>query len=309
MKRFFILLSIIALAFANSYAQNAAELKKIQKQAAKALVNAKKIVKNSPKMTSEADSVAYTFGIAQSNGLRDYLIQMGVDTAYIDQFVQGVMDRAALKKEDKAQFAYIQGIQIGAQIEQMTSGFANDFFGAGSRSTIDPSIVASGVMRGMLGTSEMNPTDAVTQFRTKLNEKHQKDMEQTYGENKAKGEEFLAENKFKEGVNETPTGLQYKIIEQGDGPIPTASQKVKVNYEGRLIDGTVFDSSYNRGEPAVFAVNQVIAGWTEALCLMPVGSKWELYIPQNLAYGERNAGSIPPYSTLIFTVELLSIEQ
>lgn len=308
MKRFFILFALIALAFGNLNAQNEKELKKIQKKAEKALVNAKKIVKNSPTMTSEADSVAYTFGIAQSNGLRDYLIQMGVDTAYIDLFVQGVMDRAAMKNEDKAQFAYIQGIQIGSQIEQMTNSFANDFFGNGSRSTIDPAVVASGVMRGMLETSEITPADATTQFRTKLNEKHQKDMEQAYGENKKKGEEFLAENRFKEGVNETPSGLQYKIIEQGNGPIPTSSQKVKVNYEGRLIDGTVFDSSYNRGEPAVFAVNQVIPGWTEALCLMPVGSKWELYIPQNLAYGERNAGSIPPFSTLIFTVELLSIE-
>ena len=110
-------------------------------------------------------------------------------------------------------------------------------------------------------------------------------------------------------MKETESGLQYKILTQGDGPVPTSLQKVKVNYEGRLIDGTVFDSSYNRGEPTEFAVNQVIPGWTEALCMMPVGSKWEIYIPQNLAYGERKAGSIPPYSTLIFTVELLSIVQ
>jgi FKBP-type peptidyl-prolyl cis-trans isomerase FklB len=124
---------------------------------------------------------------------------------------------------------------------------------------------------------------------------------------KAEGEAFLAENAKKEGVKVTASGLQYKIITKGEGPVPTNTQKVKVHYEGRLIDGEVFDSSYKRGQPATFGVNQVIKGWTEALTMMPAGSKWELYIPQELAYGSREQQSIPAFSCLIFTVELLEV--
>jgi len=125
---------------------------------------------------------------------------------------------------------------------------------------------------------------------------------------KKEGADFLAANAKKEGVKTTASGLQYKVLTQGTGAIPTATDEVKVNYEGHLVDGKVFDSSYKRGEPATFKANQVIKGWTEALTMMPVGSKWELYIPYNLAYGERGAGQdIKPYSALIFTVELLDI--
>jgi FKBP-type peptidyl-prolyl cis-trans isomerase FklB len=121
------------------------------------------------------------------------------------------------------------------------------------------------------------------------------------------GAEFLEENKKKEGVKVTESGLQYKVIQQGTGPIPTDGQTVKAHYHGTLINGTKFDSSYDRGEPIAFGVNGVIPGWTEALKMMPVGSTWELYIPQNLAYGSRAMGKIPAYSTLVFIVELLEI--
>lgn len=122
------------------------------------------------------------------------------------------------------------------------------------------------------------------------------------------GQDFLAENKKKDGVVELPSGLQYKIIKEGTGEKPTASSTVKTHYHGTLIDGTVFDSSVDRGEPISFGVNRVIKGWTEALQLMPVGSKWELYIPYNLAYGPKGSGAIAPYAALIFQVELLGIE-
>ncbi|MCI7555306.1 MAG: FKBP-type peptidyl-prolyl cis-trans isomerase [Bacteroidales bacterium] len=128
-----------------------------------------------------------------------------------------------------------------------------------------------------------------------------------YGETKAQGEEFLAANKLREGVITTESGLQYEVIKQGKGPKPTADSKVKVHYHGTLIDGTVFDSSVDRGEPIEFSLNQVIKGWTEGVQLMPVGSKYKFYIPQDLGYGSRAAGQIPPYSTLIFEVELLGI--
>jgi FKBP-type peptidyl-prolyl cis-trans isomerase FklB len=135
-------------------------------------------------------------------------------------------------------------------------------------------------------------------------------LEEQFGENKAAGEKFLAENAKKEGVVTTESGLQYKIIKAGKGEIPTKESTVKVHYKGTLIDGTEFDSSYSRKEPAKFGVTNVIKGWTEALQLMPVGSKWELYIPQELAYGERQSGShIKPFSALVFEVELLEIEK
>ena len=118
---------------------------------------------------------------------------------------------------------------------------------------------------------------------------------------------YLEANKEAEGVVTLPSGLQYRILKKGTGAVPTDTSQVEVNYEGRLIDGTVFDSSYQRGKPATFACNQVIKGWTEALQLMPVGSTWELFIPYNLAYGERGNQGIPPFSTLIFKVELLNI--
>lgn len=122
------------------------------------------------------------------------------------------------------------------------------------------------------------------------------------------GKVFLAENVKKEGVQVTESGLQYKVLKAGDGAIPARTDHVRVHYTGRLIDGTVFDSSVQRGQPAEFPVNGVIAGWIEALTLMPVGSKWELYIPYQLAYGERGAGAaIPPFATLVFEVELLEI--
>ena len=130
-----------------------------------------------------------------------------------------------------------------------------------------------------------------------------------YGDTKTQGEQFLAENALKEGVQVTESGLQYEVIKMGKGKKPAATDKVKVHYHGTLIDGTVFDSSVDRGEPITFGLNQVIAGWTEGVQLMPIGSKFRFYIPQELGYGAQQAGSIPPYSTLIFEVELLGIEK
>lgn len=156
--------------------------------------------------------------------------------------------------------------------------------------------------------TNQQPTLSVEEAQQVLTEYFTKLQEEQVKMFKAEGEAFLAENAKKEGVVTLPSGLQYKVITEGNGNKPTASQQVKCHYEGTLINGAKFDSSYDRNEPAVFPVNGVIQGWVEALQLMPVGSKWELYIPYNLAYGERGAGqSIPPYATLIFTVELLEI--
>jgi FKBP-type peptidyl-prolyl cis-trans isomerase FklB len=155
------------------------------------------------------------------------------------------------------------------------------------------------------GRPKMDPNAANLLITKFVSKKQQEKATEAASE----GIKFLEENKKKEGVVTTESGLQYKVIKEGTGPKPVDGQKVKTHYEGRLIDGTKFDSSYDRGEPTSFGINQVIKGWTEALKLMSVGSKYELYIPYQLAYGERGTGgSIPPYATLIFTVELLDIE-
>jgi FKBP-type peptidyl-prolyl cis-trans isomerase len=149
-------------------------------------------------------------------------------------------------------------------------------------------------------------SDMVSDYFGEIRER---EMMKLYGDTKREGEEFLAKNKANSDVVTTASGLQYTVITEGKGPKPTYSDMVKVHYTGTLLDGSVFDSSVQRGEPAVFGVGQVIPGWVEALQLMPVGSKWKLFIPQELAYGSRGAGQIKPYSVLIFEVELLGIEK
>ncbi|MBO5788022.1 MAG: FKBP-type peptidyl-prolyl cis-trans isomerase [Bacteroidaceae bacterium] len=141
-----------------------------------------------------------------------------------------------------------------------------------------------------------------------VNEHFQRLAEEAYAVNKNAGEKFLAENAKKEGVVTLPSGLQYKVMTEGNGKKPSATDRVQCHYEGTLIDGTIFDSSIKRGEPAVFGVNQVIRGWVEALQLMQEGAKWRLFIPYDMAYGEHGAGEmIPPYSALVFDVELIKV--
>jgi FKBP-type peptidyl-prolyl cis-trans isomerase FklB len=171
-------------------------------------------------------------------------------------------------------------------------------------------LVKQGLINGMKGSNiKMTPQEASGYLQSTMQSLQEKKMEKQYGANKEAGENFLRENAKKPGVITTPSGLQYEIIKKGNGPMPTDSSKVKVHYHGTLIDGTVFDSSVERNEPAEFYVNQVIKGWTEALKLMPVGSKFKIYVPYQLAYGSANQGKIKPFSMLIFEVELLSIEK
>ena len=159
-------------------------------------------------------------------------------------------------------------------------------------------------------TTVMNTKQAETLFSSKQQSNKMAKDEKLYGANREAGRKFLEENKTKEGVITTPSGLQYKVLVKGEGQVPQKTDKVQVNYEGRLVDGTVFDASAKHGDkPATFRADQVIKGWTEALTMMPVGSKWQLYIPYELAYGERQAGNIKPYSMLIFDVELVGIEK
>ena len=178
---------------------------------------------------------------------------------------------------------------------------------------VDWNLASEGLKDAMSGgKTRLTPEEAkavLDEVQAEVRKEQQEKMQQAAAANKAEGEKFLAANKAKEGVVTLPSGLQYKILKAGDGPKPTANDQVVCNYRGTLINGTEFDSSYKRGQPATFGVGQVIKGWTEALQLMPVGSKWQLFIPSSLAYGERPdpRSGIEPNATLIFEVELLSI--
>ena len=247
-------------------------------------------------LKTDIDSLSYSIGMARTQGLKGYLTgRLDVDTAYMAEFIKGLNEGA--NKTSKKDIAYMAGLQIGQQISnQMMKGINQKLF--------------AGFIAGTLEKGGVMTMEAAQEYtRTAMETIKAKAMEEKYADNKAAGEKFLAENKTKEGVKTTESGLQYKVITEGKGEIPADTCKVKVNYKGTLIDGTEFDSSYKRNEPATFRANQVIKGWTEALTMMPVGSKWELYIPQELAYGSRESGQIKPFSTLIFEVELVGIEK
>ena len=265
----------------------------------------KEVAKQAVVLTTSSDSLSYASGIAVTNGLMSYVQrQLGVDTAYMADFIQG-FNEAVAGMNDKRQKARIAGMEIAEQLNgRMLSGIKEELKDA------NDSIVDALFYRGFTDiltndTTVMNMAKAEALQQEKMNANRKAKTEKLI---KA-GRDFLAENGKKAGIITTPSGLQYEVLKKGEGEVPQKTDKVKCHYEGRLIDGTVFDSSIKRGEPAVFGLNQVIKGWTEALSLMPVGSKWRLYIPQELGYGERQAGQIPPYSTLIFDVELLGIEK
>ena len=202
-------------------------------------------------------------------------------------------------KTQKDRFSYSLGMKMGENLHRQSV-------------PVDPAILARGLKDGLAGgktllTDEEAQT-AMTEVQNDLRKKQQEKMQAAGAANKKEGDAFLAANKAKEGVVALPSGLQYKILKEGTGPKPTASDTVVCNYQGTLIDGKEFDSSYKRGQAATFPVGGVIKGWTEALQLMPVGSKWQLFIPADLAYGDRGPSpDIGPDSTLVFEVELLSI--
>ncbi len=266
-------------------------------------------------LENNVDSLSYAIGMARTQGLDQFLMQQGIDSTQMVNFVKGFNEGAT--KLDPEDAAYIIGLQVGQMVsKQWVEGFNRQIFGNDSTQSLNREQMLAGFVAGTLGKEDvMTLMAAQTYMRTEMEAVQEKALAIEFADNKAAGEKFLAENKTKEGVQTTPSGLQYKIITKGNGPVPADTSRVQVNYKGTLIDGTEFDSSYKRkdkngkNKPATFRANQVIKGWTEALTMMPVGSKWELYIPADLAYGSRNSGKIKPFSTLIFEVELVSIEK
>ena len=291
---------IIALAILASASFNTAEAAKKSKKKEKAGAMAPVQLKNG------SDSLSYAAGMSFTNGLTTYLKQAhNLYETYMADFLRGLNDMLKADSDPKMK-AYAAGMEIagrlsGSMVEQYKKEFAEN------NDTIVATVLYRGFNDALLNdTTVFNLKDAEKLLADK-NEANKRRKENTYLEVEKK---FLAENATKDSVMTTPSGLQYKIIKKGTGDIPKANDEVLVHYEGRLLDGTVFDASRKHGDkPLQFRANQVIKGWTEALTMMPVGSKWQLFIPYKLAYGDRAAGQIKPYSTLIFDVELVGINK
>lgn len=248
-------------------------------------------------LNNQNDSLNYAFGYLNGDEVARYILATDTTGEQKKEFIENI--NKGLKSNVKNPQIVNMGEQIGKNIKEQEAG---GLIGEPSLST-DFALIKQGFINGLLGyTEEMTGEEAGEYIQNTMNTIK-------YGTVKEDGEKFLAENALKEGVITTESGLQYEVIKMGKGKKPSATDRVKVHYHGTLIDGTVFDSSVDRGEPITFGLNQVIKGWTEGVQLMPVGSKFRFYIPQELGYGAQQAGNIPPYSTLIFEVELLDIEK
>lgn len=304
---------------------------------------------NPVSIQTASDSLLYAYGVSLAEqGLQQYLVQLKVitDTTEInleysnliananpqekiklenelkskldsintsngqnmEMLLKGISERLQASEQN---FAYAKGLEVGDQLNRMSSEFSKQILGNDESVALNKQAILLGLTDAIKKQPLLipNSSEMVENRISALQEKEQEAKKTASQEVISKGDKFMAENATKDGVVTLPSGLQYKIITKGTGAVPTSEDKVKVHYHGTLIDGTVFDSSVDRGEPITFGVTQVIPGWTEALQLMPVGSKWMLYIPYSLAYGDRDGGPIPPYSNLIFEVELLGIEK
>ena len=273
-------------------------------------------------LDTDLDTLAYAIGMCQSEGLTQYLDgTLNMDTTKLLEFSAGVLlgvgltDKRLGDEEDAAALAVEEdkavesGIDIGRQIKnQMMPQMNEQVFGNESSENLPMDIFVAGFIQGYCHLDNvMNLPEAKEAANRLMNKYQEEKAANEYRDNKEAGERFLFENASNYGVTTCASGLQYKVLHEGNGRKPKEDDVVRVHYEGRLIDGTVFDSSYERGEPIEFGLQQVIKGWTEAPTKMPVGSEWEIYIPQELAYGSREMDRIKPFSTLIFKVKLLDI--
>ena len=245
-------------------------------------------------LATESDSLSYAAGVHATRGLIPFIQQSyKVDTAYMADFIRGY-EEAIAKANTPQGTAYIVGMQIAQMVNQrILPGTREELKSA--KDSIDAAMFSRGFVAALANDTTLFSLKKAGEFKTQILA--------------GAGEKFLAANAKKPGVKVLPSGLQYKVIKAGQGEVPKATDEVEVIYEGRLIDGTVFDATSKHGGAKTdkFRAGNLIKGWTEALTTMPVGSKWQIYIPYELAYGERQAGQIPPYSTLIFDLELVSI--
>ena len=268
---------------------------------------AKKTKKNNKKVAqpvmvkpvSPAD-FSYAAGVAQSSSLAQFLAQRsGVDSAHIKDFVEGLSKEVSADEAAKRR-ALLASIDIKKQMPQIVQSMNQQATGKGDTTYVDAATFLKGLTEGLLKTNSLS-ADSATKIEQQQYDYYTQQL-------KTRNADFLKNYAKQKGVKSTPSGLLYKVIKEGDGAMPADPSEVEVHYEGKLIDGSVFDSSYKRGETATFAVNQVIKGWSEAVKLMKVGAEYEVCLPYELAYGERGTRGIPPFSTLIFKIELKSIK-
>lgn len=268
---------------------------------------AKKTKKNNKKVAqpvmvkpvSPAD-FSYAAGVAQSSSLAQFLAQRsGVDSAHIKDFVEGLNKEVSADEAAKLR-ALLASIDIKKQMPQIVQSMNQQATGKGDTTYVDATTFLKGLTEGLLKSNTLS-ADSATKIEQQQYDYHTQQL-------KTRNADFLKNYAKQKGVKSTASGLLYKVIKEGDGAMPTDTSEVEVHYEGKLVDGTVFDSSYKRGETATFAVNQVIKGWSEAVKLMKVGAEYEVCLPYEIAYGERGTRGIPPYSTLIFKIELKGIK-
>lgn len=269
----------------------------------KKLSNKKKI--QTEKLTAKLSGVdgntfSYALGVTQADGLKNYVQQrMKVDAENMKVFV-AALSQTYSQEEIQRMRAIIAATDIKQQNEEVMRSFNKVAVGKEDTIYMNADVYVRGLTDGINGTASFTADSAQKIAQRQID---------FYNETiKIKNADFMAQYKKQKGVKETPSGLLYRVLTLGKGALPTDTSQVEVHYEGRLIDGTIFDSSYKRNDTATFGLQQVIKGWTEGLQLMPVGSTYELCIPYNLAYGERGNQNIPPFATLIFKVELLNIK-
>lgn len=262
------------------------------------------IKKQSVSLASQADSLSYSAGQMLTMGMMDYVMQqMKIDKAYTADFNEALKNGLALPNTPQAK-ARAAGEQVASMVKNnMIPNIKKEL--ESSDIKFDEQLFLRGFIDAVSKDTTVFTVEAANKYHSGvMNEIKERKADALRAEGKA----WLAENAKQQGVVTMPSGLQYRIVKQGSGPIAKDDAEVTVKYEGRLIDGTVFDSSYKRNpQTTSFRPSQVIKGWTEALHLMPEGSEWEIYIPEHLGYGERQAGKIPPYSTLIFKLEVVKV--
>ena len=260
---------------------------------------------SSAKLEDAVDSLTYDLALGNGEGLKQYMsMQLGVDTAYLDQFIEGIKE-GALNEPDSKKDAYFKGLGVGQQIQQMVKNLSNEVYSGDSTQSVKTSVFVAGIIDALKNRGTKSGEQAMADFEARMEPIKQANLEKQFGEWKQQNEKYLADNKKAEGVTTLASGVQYKVIEAGSGDVPTDTSKVAINYVGKTIEGTEFDSSYSRNEPITVDMSNptVIPGWVEILKIMPVGAKWEVTIPQEQAYRMRNMGQIKPFSTLIFTME------
>ena len=270
-------------------------------------------------LKTEADTLSYELGMAVSappDELGNYLAQTGSDSAYVDEFLKGIKD-GVTAAEDKKKMAYYMGVQSGMQMKmQMFAQIESQIYGNDSTKKLSAKNFLAGFTSVVKDKSTLEVDGKVVDkemagklLNQRIEEMSKARMAEEHAAEKKASEDFMAKMAKEAGVKRLDSGVLYKVLKEGDGAIPDEKATVEVLYEGKLVDGTIFDSTARLGgKPAEFPVGSVIKGWTSALTHMPVGSEWEIYVPWDLAYGEQGRGNIPPFAALIFKVQLVGIK-